>query len=124
MLSRCGTVIATDRSQSIVKVDSERCDNCVGLCVRFGVPDEVVSDESFDVGQRVMVMMSPSALTYASLAVFGLPLLLFVSTYLMTSSVLVATGAFGVGLVSGVGICRSNALRSRLVLHFELREPL
>ena len=122
MLSRCGTVIATDREQSIIKVDSERCDNCVGLCIRFGVPDEVASDQRFEVGQRVRVMASSSVLTLASSAIFGLPVLCFLFTYLLTAEISIAIASFCVGLVAGFAACRRKLMGDRLKLHIELQD--
>ena len=122
MLSRCGTVIATDRGQSIIKVDQERCDNCVGLCIRFGVPDEFASEELFELGQRVRVVASSKMLTYASCTVFGLPVVCFLLAYLMSNQLASASVGFCIGLLVGLAVCRMKFIRSRLTMQVELQD--
>lgn len=72
-LRTCGTVVRREEDRVIVRIEQERCVNCIG-CIRLSFPKDVSAIGDHAVGERVSVQTSTLQLSLASLVVFGLPI--------------------------------------------------
>ena len=115
MLFGCGTVIATDRERSLIKLVSEPCDGCPGTCRRFGGKDiEIWLDNSLRIGTRVEIETSPAALLLGTSVTLGLPLALSLSVAVLFQSWLAAGIVFAASIGVAIAWCRGNAFSRML----------
>ncbi|MCY4130871.1 MAG: SoxR reducing system RseC family protein [Gammaproteobacteria bacterium] len=85
-LRSCGTVVAKENDHVIVRIEQERCANCVG-CVRFSYPKKISAIGTQAIGERVAVRSSAMQLALASLLAFGLPISTFSLAVWVSSSI-------------------------------------
>ena len=117
-LSACGTVIEQSDDRILVRVEVERCENCIG-CVKFNHPKQISAQGNFPIGDRVRIQTSAVQLAVVSMLVFGFPVLAVLLTlFMLESMVAIAVVLMGSFFFVFCGL-RYFPLQNMLKVHAE-----
>ena len=117
-LRSCGTVVAKERDHVIVRIEQDRCANCVG-CVRFSFPKKISAIGTQAIGERVAVRSSAVQLALASLLAFGLPISAFSFVVWVSSSIWVVLVTLPLSITTVYAVMRFTRLRNFLKVYAE-----
>lgn len=98
-LATCGIVVARETEYVHVRVETERCENCIG-CIKFNGSRTIRALGTHDIGEKVVVETSTTQLVIASAIVLGIPILVLITTLLSSDSLWHSLSAFGFSLLA------------------------
>lgn len=118
---REGLIIKKDDTKITVRVNMYRCSSCSINCSSFLKSEEVEFDcdlTNGEIGDRVQLRIASFGLFFATILVLGIPLLLVVTSMLLSSSLTVPYFSLFLGLGISILITRTTILEK--VLNFRM----